>query len=85
MLKYIEKLQKQPESVRRMTLFISVTVIMAVIVIIWLSTLSVRFSPEINKENNSNTPSPFSVMKSNALDFYGGFRGGIGDIQERFK
>jgi len=86
MLKYIERLQKKPEPVRRMVLLISVAVVMAVVIIIWLSTLSVRFSPEVrNVESDLDTPSPFSVVKDNATDFYSNLINGIGDIQRQIK
>jgi len=86
MLKYIEKLQKKPEPIRRMVLLVLVATIMAIVIIIWLSTLSVRFSPEArNVEADLDTPSPFSVVKNNATDFYSNFINGIKDIQSQLK
>ncbi len=85
MLRYVEKIQDKPEHIRRMILFVSVGLIMIIIVTVWLSTFSMRFSSKSGNEKESlKTISPFSVVGSNTADFYDNLKNKISDIKVQF-
>jgi hypothetical protein len=82
MFSYIEKIREKPEHARRLILFVSVGVIMFIIIAVWLSTVSVRFSTESKiKKDVSNKISPFSIIGGSTTDFYHNLKNKISDIK----
>jgi len=83
MLNYIEKLQKKPEHVRRSALHAIVLVIMGIIVLVWISTLTIRFSnTETEPTSTQSTASPISVLKSMSSSFWTDFNRGLERLKE---
>jgi glycopeptide antibiotics resistance protein len=68
--KFIEKLQKKPEADRKKILLITVSVIMAIIIAVWLTT----FKLEPAAANGENIISPLDSIKTDFKDFYGFFK-----------
>lgn len=85
MLKYIEKLQKEPEHVRRTALYIIMSASMAIVVSVWLGTLSLRLgaAPDTgeNEGDAESTTSPFIVMKENAALLFQGIGEGVKEVK----
>jgi hypothetical protein len=74
--KSIESINKKPIHVRRQTALFIVTSIIAVIFIIWLSTLSI--AKNISKsESEENVASPFAVLKDNIVTLYASATDGL--------
>ena len=66
---FIEKLQKKPESFRKKILAATLIVIMSVIVAVWLTSFSLRFS---NKEEEiKKIDGPVDFLKEDISNFYG--------------
>lgn len=76
---FIEKLQKKPESSRKKILATALFLIMSVIVAIWLSGLSLRFS---NKEEEAKKiGGPMGFIKEDISAFYGYIKENINRIK----
>ncbi len=67
-LDFIEKLQKKPESSRRKILALTLLVIMAAIVIVWLTTFDLNLK---NQEVVKGVAGPFGFFKQDFSDIYG--------------
>lgn len=66
-LDFIEKLQKKSESSRRRILALTLFVIMAVIVTIWLTTFDLSLK---NQNALKSVAGPFGFLKQDFSDFY---------------
>ena len=65
---YIEKLQKKPERAKYKILFLCVFLIMAVIIVLWLT---VMFFPSIaQKSEKVSSFGPFSAIKDDLKQMY---------------
>lgn len=58
----IENLQQKPESYRKKVLFASLTIIMALIVVVWVSAFNLSLS-EKQKEEVVSSAAPLEVLK----------------------
>lgn len=67
---FVEKLQKRPEAYRRKILLIMVFLIMAIIVIVWLTTFNLDSAGGSKKAERG----PFDFIKEDFKDFYGFFK-----------
>lgn len=64
MLRYIEKLQHEPEEKRRRVALAAAFFITLIVVLVWLSTFSARFSPLADETSEAISPeSPFSLIQ----------------------
>ena len=68
---FIEKLQKKPEPWRKKFVFFATLAMTSVIIGIWL-TLFVL--PQKNLAEIKKTPTPFTSLKQDILNFYGAFK-----------
>lgn len=60
----MENLQQKPEYVKKRILAVSVTIIMAIIIALWINDLKYSFK----KEEKEKTPGPFSVFREAVLN-----------------
>ncbi len=83
MFRYIEKLQKKPEHIKRgIALFITVLLFL-VVIFVWLSIAGI---PLVEKKEShvSETPSPFIVLKNTFGDLTSGAGDNFKKLKEQF-
>lgn len=68
----LHKIQTKPERTRKKILAISVAVIMAFIIFLWLNAL--KYSRDRSGPDNQTTPNPFSVFKETILQGFQGLK-----------
>jgi len=83
-LHYIEQLQKKPEAVRKKVLVAVLAISMGIIVLVWLSTLPVRFGTIAGETEDASGPSPFSVIAERTKALSADFNSGIEQLKEQF-
>ncbi len=75
---FVEKLQKKPEASRKRIAWITVFIIMAVIVFIWITAFNL---PKMDTAEIKKAGAPLSSIKEDISNFYGFFKENL----KRFK
>lgn len=83
LLDKIENLQKKPESYRKKVLFATLSVAMALIVFVWVSTFNLSLS-EKQKEEVVSSAAPLEVLKGDWDNLRESIRSPINDAKNIF-
>lgn len=78
----IEDLQKKPEPVRKKILFISMTVIIFIVIVVWISIFKISLKP---KEQNQADFAPLGVFKNLVRDGFDASAAGIKEVIDKIK
>ena len=73
----LDNLRKKPEPVRRQVVAVLTVGMMAIIISVWASTLSERFSGTIGEKKEKGNASPFSIFAEQGKIFYDSATDGV--------
>jgi len=77
MLGYIQKLQQESESKKRRAAFVISAVVTGIILVIWLSTFSIRFTNFGGAKNTAQVKSPIDSLGQNFSEGLEEFKRGV--------
>ncbi len=83
MFRYIEKLQKKPEHVKRGIALFFTTLLFFIIIFIWFRVADVPFV-EKKESQISETLSPFTVLKDTFVGIYNDTENNFSKLKEQF-
>lgn len=84
---YIKKLQSKPEETRKQILVGSLVISMSLVGVIWISSLSYKFSKEnvVTKTQSQNVARPFALFGQTIKDTYSNVTASVGNISKTIK
>ncbi len=82
MEKFLKKIQNKPEHVRWRILYVTLTVCMMLVIIVWIGAVREKMiSDQTNTVEEKISTSPFKVLKNGIFIFYQDFLDGVDKVK----